>query len=263
MDDPLVFAEQTARKAGELLLEFFNPNGTRTRSKADQSVVTEADLASDRWIYAQIHENFPAETVLSEELHTELAGGSKTCPAVWVVDPLDGTTNFSLGLHYWGILIARLEDGFPSIAALYFPLLDEMYTAQKDMGARLNGQQMHTKPPERSQTASFFSCCSRTFQNYDVSVPYKTRILGSAAYTFCCVARGAAVLGFEATAKVWDIAGAWLVAAEAGATVETLDGSAAFPLSSGVNYSQRSFPCLVASAPRVAQRARQQILPRR
>ena len=263
MDDRLVFAEQTARKAGELLLKYFNPNGMRTRSKADQSVVTEADLASDRWITAQIHENFPDETVLSEELHTELASGSKNTQAVWVIDPLDGTTNFSLGLHYWGILIARLEDGFPNIAALFFPLLDEMYTTQKDAGARLNGRRIQTKPPEKNQTAAFFSCCSRTFQNYHVSVPYKTRILGSAAYTFCCVARGAAVLGFEATAKIWDIAGAWLVAAEAGAIVETLDGSSPFPLSSGVDYSQRSFPCLVASTSHVAHRARRQILPRR
>ena len=198
--------------------------------------------------------------MLSEELHTRLEHGY---PTIWVVDPLDGTTNFSLGLHYWGILLARLEKGFPTLAVLYFPLIDEMYTAQVNAGAKLNGKRIHAKGPEKGQTAAFFSCCSRTFQKYDVNVPYKTRILGSAAYTFCCVARGAALLGFEATAKAWDIAGAWLVAEEAGAVVGTLDGSMVFPISPSIDYSQRSFPCLIASTSNLAQKARRQILPKK
>ena len=109
---------------------------------------------------------------------------------------------------------------------------------------------------------AFFSCCSRTHRYYDVRVRYKARILGSAAYNLCTVARGVAVMGFEAPPKIWDIAGGWLVVSEAGGVVETLDGSRPFPLSSAEDYSQRKFPTLAAATQRLASLGREQITPK-
>jgi myo-inositol-1(or 4)-monophosphatase len=95
-----------------------------------------------------------------------------------------------------------------------------------------------------------------------VSVPYKARILGSAAYTLSTVARSTAILGFEATAKIWDLAAPWLVVCEAGGVVETLDGSQPFPMHAGADYSNLNFPVLAAANAEVTGRAHQQILPK-
>lgn len=259
MATPLSFATQLARQTGQLLLEHFNSPNTQTNLKPDGSVVTEADLAADHLIAQAIHNSFPTDFILSEELHPSNDG---TAANLWVIDPLDGTTNFSLGLHYWGVLIARLADGWPECAALYFPLLDELYTVQSSQGAYLNGEPIGVKPPNPDQPAAFFACCSRTLNHYNVSVPYKARIFGSAAYSLCAVARGIAVLSFEAKPKIWDIAGAWLLVKEAGGIIQMPDGSQPFPLVPGTNYAMQSFPTVAAATQELATSALSQIRPK-
>ncbi|MEW5869991.1 MAG: inositol monophosphatase family protein [Chloroflexota bacterium] len=258
---PLAFATQLARRAGAFLLDKFQTTGSMASVKPDCSAVTEADVATDRLIAAAIQEQFPNDQLLSEELQPAYTGDTGPfSQAVWVIDPLDGTSNFALGLHIWGVLLARLVSGLPETAAMYFPVVDELYTAQRGQGAFLNGQPLHVQPPDPQRPFSFFACCSRTFRHYQVKIPYKARILGSAAYSLCMVARGAAVLGFEATPKMWDIAAPWLLVQEAGGILQTLDGSRPFPIQLGQNYAAHSFPTLAASTPELAARASQQIV---
>ena len=257
--DALQFIAQLATQAGSLLAERFHLSGTHADLKADRSFVTESDLASDRLIGAAIRQAFPQDHILSEEKDTSSAAGA---PAVWVIDPLDGTTNYAVGMHVWGVSIARLEQGIPTLAALYFPLLDELYTAQRGAGAWLNGAPIHTRPPDETQPLSFFVCCSRTHRRYKVSIPYKARILGSSAYSYCMLARGAALIAFEATPKVWDLAGGWLVVQEAGGVIETLFAPPPFPLSPETDYARSSFPTLAAATPDLLAQSRQQIQPR-
>lgn len=259
MDSALQFATQLARETGQLLLEYFNPRGTQTDLKEDYSVVTEADLSADKLITEAIHKNYPADGLISEELQPEIGTANS---AVWVVDPLDGTTNFSLGLPIWGVCIARVVDGWPEIGVAYFPFLDELYSAARNSDAMMNRQIIHSQPPVPGQPNSFFSCCTRTHQHYDVSVRYKTRILGSACYTLCAVARGMAVVGFEATPKIWDIAAGWLIALESGAAVETVDGSKPFPLRGNFDYRSKSFPVLVGADQDLLTKSRGQIKPK-
>jgi myo-inositol-1(or 4)-monophosphatase len=263
MAEPLSFALQLAQKVGELLLGYFHSDELLAELKSDRSLVTAADLAADCLIKEAIHQTFPDDLLLSEEKQPGEAGLEVTADrAVWIVDPLDGTTNFSLGLHYWGVLLARLVHGWPKLGVMYFPMIHELYHAQSGQGACLNRQPLRIQPPDARRPLSFFSCCSRTFRQYQVSVPYKTRILGSAAYSLCTVARSSAILSFEATAKIWDLAAAWLVVTEAGGVFETLDGSQPFPLMAATDYTQKSFPVLAAADPHIAGRAHQQILPR-
>jgi myo-inositol-1(or 4)-monophosphatase len=259
MTAELDFATSLARQAGDLLLDRFRLSGSRVQLKGDRSVVTEADLASDELISAAILKRDPRATVLSEELHTSPETGSADA---WVVDPLDGTTNFSLGLHYWGVSIARLEDGWPVTAALYFPMLNELYSARRGKGAYLNGGRLQVRTPDPSHPASFFSCCTRTHRRYKVAIPYKTRILGSAAYSLCAVARSSALMAFEATPKIWDLAGGWLVVCEAGGVAEPFDGPAPFPLDEKRAFETTNFPVLAAATPDLAAFARKRIHPR-
>lgn len=263
MDDTLNFATQTARQAGELLKKYFSDPHLETQLKNDHTVVTEADKSADRMIHSAIETHFPDDLILSEELHPGYPGQDEGSDrAIWIVDPLDGTTNFTLGLHIWGVLLARIEAGEPQLAVSYFPVIDEMYTAVKGQGARLNGNSIRVDPPDPKRPAAFFSCCSRTHRNYTVKIPYKTRILGSAAYSFCAVARGTAVLGFEATPKIWDISGGWLLVQEAGGSLRTLDGSQPFPLSANVDYAVKSFPTIIASTSALIKQAQRQIIPK-
>jgi myo-inositol-1(or 4)-monophosphatase len=259
MTDELEFAADLARRTGQLLLGFFSLSGSPTSRKKDRSVVTEADLEADRMVHQAILGNYPEDGVLTEELQTIYPAGKR---AIWIIDPLDGTTNFSLGLPIWGVSIARLVDGWPETAALYFPALNEMYIAQKGKGAYFNGDRLLIRPPQKINTTTFFACCSRTHHRYDVQVPYKPRILGSAVFNICCVARGIAVLAFEAVPKLWDLSGAWLVAREAGAVIEALDGSPLFPPVPGMDYAEMSFPTLAAPTQEYILKGRTNIKPR-
>jgi myo-inositol-1(or 4)-monophosphatase len=259
MNEPLLFAINLARQAGDLLCDRFHWAGVPAKSKDDSSVVTEADLAADRLITQTIAEVYPEDAILSEEANTTLRAETGS---IWIIDPLDGTTNYSLGLPVWGVSIARITDGQPAIAAVYFPLLDELYSAQRASGAFRNGAPISVKDRDPKQTAAFFSCCTRTHRRYRVDVPYKTRILGSAAYSLCMVARGSALLAFEATPKIWDLAGGWLLVREAGGVIDTLSGSPPFPLRGNGNLARIEYPTLAAASASLAQQARSQIIPR-
>ncbi len=257
MSETLQFTSDLARRIGNLLLDYFRMGGSDTRLKADYSVVTEADLAADRMITEAIREAYPQDLILSEELHPSMP--SEHSGMVWVVDPLDGTTNFSLGLPIWGVSITRVVNGTPQIAANYFPLIGELYTAQTGAGAYLNGERIQAQEPIKGKRTTFFACCSHTHKNYNVSVPYKARILGSATYDFCAVARGAAMLGFEATAKVWDLAAAWVMLPEAGGVIETHHGQAPFPLVPGLDYTNLAFPTLAGASAQMLAKGKELI----
>ena len=259
MDPSLEFAIELSRRTASLLLTYFSPNGLTSTLKADKTIVTEADVAADQLISDTIHLHYPQESVLSEELQPVSSGSAA---AVWVIDPLDGTTNFSLGLPIWGVSIARLEEGMPKIAVVNFPAIGELYTAELGKGAWLNGEPIRVKPPIPGQPTAFFSCCTRTFRRYEVSLRYKSRVLGSAAYSWCAVARGMALIAFEVTPKIWDLAGGWLVVQEAGGAVGTYDQAQLFPLEVDCDYRLRNFPTLMAATPELLAQARQQIKPK-
>jgi myo-inositol-1(or 4)-monophosphatase len=263
MDPVLDFAIQLARQAGEFLSGRFFASDNAASLKPDRSVVTQADVAADRMIYDAIRAAYPDDLYLSEELHPELnALPGDAIPPMWVVDPLDGTTNFSLGLPIWGVLICRLVAGLPEVAVLYFPMLDELYTAQRGRGAYRNGEKLILPVADNGRPISFFACCSRTFRHYQVNIPFKPRILGSAAYNVCCVARSIAILSFDASPKIWDIAGAWLLLNEAGGCIQTYDGSRPFPVKTGQAYQQKDFPVLAGISAEVVDRWRQEIQPK-
>ncbi len=258
MDQTRTFAEDLARQAGDLLLTYFNLRGTRADTKEDNTIITEADIAADDLIRRGIQSAFPDDHVLTEETGITMP---ETDQPLWVIDPLDGTTNFSLGLHTWGVSIARLVHGYPETGALFFPLFDELYSAQRDSGAYLNRQPLQVNPAHAARRTAFFTCCSRTFRRYDVRVRYKTRILGSAAYDFCCVARGAAIAGFQATPKIWDIAAGWLVLEEAGGAVGLHSREAPFPFRVETGYEKVNYPTVMAANPEMWEKIRSQITP--
>ncbi len=256
MENTRIFAENLAQEAGDLLEDYFTLEGVYAEHKADFTVVTEADLAADSLLRQKIQAAYPDDLILTEE---SLKIDLNPDQPLWVVDPLDGTTNFSLGLHTWGVSIARLVSGYPQTGALYFPHLKELYSVERGEGAMLNHQPLKIRQKDHQPKTSFFACCSRTMRRYDVNLKYKTRILGAAAYDFCAVARGAAIAAFQATPKIWDIAAGWLVLEEAGGLVELYGGASPFPYLPQGAYSDQIYPTMMAANPKVAELMRRSI----
>lgn len=253
LDIWLDFARTLAEEAGQRLVAWFGK--AESDVKRDGSVVTEADVDVDRFIQAALQAGFPQHGILSEESALVYQGAEFT----WVIDPLDGTTNFANGLSHWGVSIALLHQGEPVLGVLDFPLLQQRFAAIRGGGAWLNGQRLHAPaaPPAELHSNLFFTTDSRAFRFLDVRSPLKARILGSAAFDLAAVAAGTAVACVETTPKAWDLAAAWLIVQEAGAVVGTLwPGLPIFPLQAGQDYGGRIYPLLFAADTQIWQTLR-------
>ncbi len=220
--------------------------------KEDGTLVTDCDRWSDRTLVQEINNIAKGEGVLSEE-------GSKEVPqtsAYWVVDPLDGTTNFAAGIPYWAISVARFVNGQPESAFLDLPALQQRIIAIRGKGVWLNGKQL-TLDTRQTSTSDCVSLCSRSIRilqrRPDKPFPGKIRLFGVASLNMVSVAIGQTVGAIEATPKIWDLASAWLVLSELMCPIKWLRINPAM-LKSGQDLSETDFPVIVASSNAELQR---------
>ena len=242
----LTFSKRTTQRVGAQLLRDFGQ--VQAAEKADGSLVTQSDRWSDAELRQAIADTFPEHGVLSEEVE-HVFPDTDWC---WIIDPIDGTTNFTRGIPLWAISLGLLYRGTPVYGYVYIPPLNHYFhgywagVSGLDMsqGAFLNDQPIHTRPdnPGKNQ---FFSLCARSTQILQQPFPCKVRMLGAASYNLLLVAAGYAIGAVEATPKVWDIAGIWPILHAAGAQWIALDDQPPFPLKVGENYRDRAFPTLV------------------
>jgi myo-inositol-1(or 4)-monophosphatase len=212
--------------------------------KADGTLITACDRWSDQTLVAGLNQLYPGEGVLSEDGQQRLPLTS----AYWVVDPLDGTTNFAAGIPYWAISLARFEQGRPVLAVLDVPPLRQRIVAAAGQGAWRNGKPL--QPPSlQDHPAGCASLCSRSIgvlqKLPDRRFPGKIRMLGVASLNLVSVAMGQTVAALEATPKIWDLAAAWLVLTELGCSVQWLQTSPA-AIEPGRDLAQVDFPVLAA-----------------
>jgi myo-inositol-1(or 4)-monophosphatase len=243
----LHFAQTTTTAVGKQLMQDFGR--VQASQKADGSLVTQADKWADQEICQSIAAHFPDHGILSEESN-KVFPGTEWC---WVIDPLDGTTNFTRGIPIWSISLGLLYKGSPVFGYVYLPPLNQGFHGfwpgssglTTPPGAFLNHHPIHSSGDSPSKN-HFFNLCSRSTSLIQTGFPCKIRMLGVASYNFLAVAAGAALGGIEATPKVWDIAGAWVIVQAAGGSWISLQDQP-FPLLSGTDYSDRSFPTFVVS----------------
>lgn len=244
----LEFAQTTTTQVGKQLIQDFGQ--VQADSKADGSLVTESDKWADKTIRDALVSSFPGYGILTEE-------GDKVLPDTdwcWVVDPLDGTTNFTRGIPIWSISLGLLYQGTPVFGYVYLPTLNETFHGYWEgtsglaapTGAFRNHRPIHTSNDALSKN-HFFNVCSRSTSVIQKDFPCKIRMLGAASYNFLTVATGAVIGSIEATPKIWDIAGAWVIVKAAGGSWVSLK-SQPFPATPGVDYSDISFPTLVLSS---------------
>jgi myo-inositol-1(or 4)-monophosphatase len=245
----LTIARTAALQAGKELVRIYQTGNREGELKADHTLVTEADRKADQLIASLIKESFPHDGILSEESSTIFPPNQHA----WVVDPLDGTVNFSHGLVYWGVSIAHLENGQPKDAAVFFPLVDELYTASLGKGAKLNGKPLSIQKSTGKELVPVFVHCSRMQQQYEIKTRFKKRSLGAAAYHICLVASSTAALALESTPRIWDFAASWLIVKESGGAIKALGQDQPFPAQPGVDYARKPYPILAARSAQVLE----------
>ncbi len=207
------------RRLGELALTQ-QPRATQG-FKADGTSVTEMDRELESRLRSFLHSNFAGSRVLGEE-----AGftGPEKAGSIWVIDPIDGTTNYGLGLPFWAISVGLLEGGAPVWGCVYIPPLRQLFLAERGKGASRNGEPI--APLRRSSLwrEDIFGITSDGIKRWDYLLPQKIRSLGSAAAQAVFVACGHYVGYFLDEWHIWDIAAALLVAVEAGVRVTDRQG---------------------------------------
>lgn len=212
-------AAEAARESARMLLQY---RDLKIDHKAKNDYVTDADRASEKLIREKLLSACPGDGFFGEESGTSEGEGS----GMWVVDPIDGTTNFIHNIPPYTISIAYVKDGQPTAGVVYAPLTDEMFAACKDGGAYLNGKRISVSgisdPSECLLGMSFAhrnpACSKRMFELIPRLLPEinDMRRLGSAAYDICCVACGRYDAFIELDLNLYDIAAAVLIVREAG-----------------------------------------------
>lgn len=228
----LNFAIETAREAGAILLEKFGKK-LNVSLKGDINLVTEADLASEALIIDRIKSYHPQHSILAEESgEAVIIGGANKWK--WIIDPLDGTTNFAHGYPCFCVTLALEHDGEIVIGVTYDPTRNELFAAERGQGASLN-----SKPIRVSQTAKLSDSLIVTGFPYDFKqredfARHLTQFLlnsrgvrrdGSAAIDMAYVACGRFDGFWEEGLNPWDVAAGLLLIEEAGGRVSYYDNS--------------------------------------
>ena len=214
--------------------------------KPDGTLVTACDLWSDQTIVQGLQALCPGEGILSEEGDCRLPASD----AFWVVDPLDGTTNFAAGIPCWSISIARFEEGRPVLAILDVPPLGLRIVAKAGLGAWRNGVPLDP-PALKLHPGNCVSLCSRSItvlqKRPDHPFPGKIRLFGVASLNLVSVAMGQTVAALEATPKIWDLAAAWLVLQELSCPVHWIQRDP-LAIPPGTDLTAIGFPVLAADS---------------
>jgi myo-inositol-1(or 4)-monophosphatase len=227
--DLLAFAEELARGAGDILRRNYGRQQT-IHYKGEINLVTDVDRESEDFILARIRDVFPDHGVMSEE-SPELPSPSSYR---WIVDPLDGTTNYAHGYPCFCVSVAVERGGNVVAGAVYDPLLDELFTASPGTGAFRNGERIFvskTRELRKSLLATGFAYDVKTSSdnNFDyfrafVLTGQAIRRDGSAALDLCYLACGRFDGFWELKLRPWDTAAGLLILREAGGVASRLDG---------------------------------------
>ena len=223
-------AEYAARRAGAILLEL--SGRVEAREKAPGDLVTDADLASQRAIAAILSDRFPGHTLLAEE---EGVMPDPSAEFRWIVDPLDGTINFAHGVPLWCVSIALEHAGELVVGVVYQPLLDDMFSAAKGLGATRNGQAMNVSATDRlsrslivcGMPTDFGSDSARQLALMDrfSTGTHSVRRTGNSAWNLAMTAAGGFDVCYATAIQPWDAAAGVVLVREAGGTVTAIDGS--------------------------------------
>ncbi len=228
-------AVMAAHRGGDTLIRSLNKlDKIKVELKGRNDFVSEVDRAAERAVIETIHKHYPDHAILAEE-----SGASGDSEYLWVIDPLDGTTNYLHGFPVFAVSVALLHRGRIEHAAVYDPMRQETFTASRGSGAQLNGHRIRVsgcRSLDRALVGTGFpfrdsSGPSRPYFDMlekAIGATAGVRRPGAAALDLCYVAAGRLDAFWEMGLSQWDIAGGALLIREAGGIVSGLDGSEDF-----------------------------------
>lgn len=224
-------AEELARGAGAILERWWDRLAAADIGvkSAERDLVTAADLESERHLLAGLRRAFPRDAVLAEESG---AAGDAGAPAVWYVDPLDGTVNFVHRLPMVAVSLARVVAGRPDVAVVHLPRLRETFVAVRGAGATLDGRALRVSATARPRDALLATgfpyrrhfLRDANLENFNRLFLHQrgVRRMGSAACDLAYVAAGRLDAFWELHLAPWDVAAGGLLVEEAGGRVDTI-----------------------------------------
>jgi myo-inositol-1(or 4)-monophosphatase len=230
MRDFLTVAREAALKAGTILRD--NISGAREISyKGEINLVTEMDRLSERMVVEVLRSDFPDHSVLAEEE----ASIDNRSEFRWIIDPLDGTTNYAHGYPNFAISIALEKSGEVILGVVYDPMRDELFWAEKGKGAHLNGRAIRVSQADtliRSLLVTGFPYDRTTSEKNNLNyfqallmASQEVRRSGSAALDLCSVAAGRLDGYWELKLHPWDVAAGSLIVRESGGMVSDFSGT--------------------------------------
>ncbi len=222
------------------LQRFFNGTFVISNKEGINNLVTEADHAADKAIQAVIKEAFPEHGIVSEETAEKITGSEYK----WIIDPIDGTVNFANGIPICCVSIGLEHEGKMLMGAVYNPIINEFYFAEKGKGAFLNDKKIVVS----NKTEVLTSCLVTGFPYTYLDQPngplevfarlikkgIPVRRLGSAAIDLCWVAAGRFDGFYEHQLNAWDSAAGFIIVEEAGGRVTNLKGDTYSPYQPGI-----------------------------
>ena len=228
----LNFAIETARDAGQILLEKFGRK-INIMKKGEINLVTEADLASESLIIERIKSHFPKHSILAEEAGNAVTiGGDNVFK--WIIDPLDGTTKYAHGYPCFCVTLALERAGEIVVGVTFDPTRNELFAVEKGRGASLNNKPIRVSETEKLGDALIVTGFPYDFKDRSDFARHLTEMLlrsrgvrrdGSAAIDMAYVACGRYDGFWEEGLHAWDVAAGLLMIEEAGGQVSYYDGS--------------------------------------
>ena len=229
-EEELAFAHQVADRAGELTLSYFRHDPEVTW-KPDATPVTEADIATEAMIREQIRRRFPDDAIRGEEGGEE-GGAEGTSDRVWIVDPIDGTRNYAMGIQIWANLLALKVGDDYVLGLANAPGIGERYAAVKSGGATWNGEPMHVSDVASTADGMVVFGDVEAWRDTAQQERFLSVVQGAQRsrgfgdfWGHMLVARGAAVAMIEPELSEWDYAPLIVIVTEAGGRVTQVDGS--------------------------------------
>ena len=228
----LNFAVQIAHDAGLILTERMGRKSLQVTNKGIIDLVTEADLAAERFIIERIQSHYPRHAILAEESGATVSV-ERSSEYKWIIDPLDGTTNYAHGYPCFCVSIALERASEVILGVIYDPVRDEMFAAAKGEGATLNGRRIHVSEVEdlgRAMVCTGFPYDVRDrgdFAHHFAQFIMHAQAIrrdGSAALDLAYVACGRFDGFFEEGLRPWDVAAGVLLVEEAGGRLSHFNG---------------------------------------
>jgi myo-inositol-1(or 4)-monophosphatase len=218
------------KEAGNELLKAFGTQIESKQKESQSSIVTKVDLKNDELITGLISSKFPDHNILSEEGGFRNKGSNYT----WVIDPLDGTSNFASAIPWFGVLIALFEGTTPVLGGAYLPVTDQLFLAEKNKGVTKNGIPFYLDRSRRlkdSLVAFAVDYTDNEKELEDSLLIYRNLVLSArniratnCLFDFLNVAEGKFGACINLFTRIWDIAALGLIISESGGVMKDISG---------------------------------------